>query len=254
VADKVSRLVEILDLLLQAPGHSATLSEIVSNTDAPLSSTHDLLRSMVASGLVDVDAAKRYRGGPVLLRLGLAAIDQVDVVATARPHLDQLVRSVSHDAYLAVRAGDSVSYVARRAGTYRAGLDIKLGEPVPLHASAVGKLFAALQPDLESWVLSRPLPQLTAHTITDHARLAEEFREIRERGTALSLEGTISGIIGFAAPVYDASGRLVAAVHVSAFKDNLADDDIPRIDLATRACADDVQHSLNAHYLAKALT
>jgi DNA-binding IclR family transcriptional regulator len=246
--------VDILEFLLQTPGHSATLSEIVSDTETPLSSTHDLLRSMVASGLVDVDAAKRYRCGPVLMRLAIAAVEHVDVVATARPHLDQLVRTVGHDAYLAIRAGDSVSYVARRAGTYRAGLDIKLGEPVPLHASAVGKLFAALHPDLERRVLSEPLPQLTAHTIVDHEQLAEEFRQIRERGTSLSVESTISGIVGFAAPVHDATGRLVAAVHVSAFKDNLADDDVPRIDLATRACADDIQQALHGHSLTKALT
>jgi len=209
---------------------------------------------MVASGLLEVDVAKRYRCGPVLMRLARAAIDQVDVVATARPHLDQLVKAVGHDAYLAIRVGDSVSYVARRAGTYRASLDIKLGEPVPLHASAVGKLFAALHPDLERQVLAQPLPPLTSHTIVDHEQLAVEFHEIRERGTALSLESTISGIVGFAAPVRDATGRLVAAVHVSAFKDNLADDDIPRIDLATRACADDVQRALDIHSLTKALT
>lgn len=254
MSDKVGRLVDVLDHLLQAPGHSATLSEIVTAVGQPLSSTHDLLRSMVASGLLDVDAAKRYRSGPVLMRLAVAAIDQVDVVGTARPHLDELVRTVGHDTYLAVRAGDSVSYVARCAGTYRAGLDIKLGEPVPLHSSAVGKLFAAFHPDLERLALSQPLRQLTPHTIVDHAELAEEFRAIRERGTALSLESTISGIIGFAAPVHDATGRLVAAVHVSAFKDNLLDNDIPRIDLASRACADDIQQALTAHTLTKALT
>lgn len=254
MSDKVKRLVEVLDFLLQAPSHSATLSEIVTAVGKPLSSTHDLLRSMVASGLLEVDATKRYQAGPVLMRLATGAIDLVDVVATSRNHLERLVKTIGHDAYLAMRAGDTVSYVSRCAGTYRAGLDIKLGEPVPLHSSAVGKLFAALRPDLEHRVMSRPLARLTPHTIVDPARLAEEYVTIRERGTALSMEETITGIIGFAAPVHDAAERLIAAVHISAFKDNLAVDDIPRIELATRGCASDIQQALSASTLRESLT
>ncbi len=253
MSDKVDRLVRVLDFLLQAPGQTATLSEVVSAVGKPLSSTHDLLRAMVASGLLAVDAGKRYRTGPVLMRLAIRAIDRVDIVAAARPHLDQLVRAVGHDTYLAIRAGDTVSYVSRRAGTYRAGLDIKLGEPVPLHASAVGKLFAALHPDLEERVLGGPLAPLTPRTIVDRARLTEEFSEIRQRDTSISIEETITGIVGFGAPVRDAAGRLIAAVHVSAFKDNLADDDIPRIEQATRACVADIEQSLTAATLAEAL-
>lgn len=254
LSDKVRRLVDILDFMLGSPGQSVTLSEIVGGVGRPLSSTHDLLRSMVASDLLEVDDAKRYSTGPVLMRLAISTIEQVDIVATSRTHLEKLVRLVGHDAYLAIRAGDTVSYVSRCASTYRAGLDIKLGEPVPLHSSAVGKLFAALHVDLERRTLDQPLPRLTERTIVDPQRLASELEEIRERGTAISAEETITGIVGFAAPVYDATERLVAAVHVSAFKDNLADGDLARIELAARVCATDIQQALSATTLTRVLT
>jgi DNA-binding IclR family transcriptional regulator len=252
MADKVRRLVDVLDFLLDAPNQAATLSEVVLAVDQPLSSTHDLLRAMVASELLAVDAGKRYHTGPALMRLAIRTIDQVDIIATSRPHLDKLVRAVGHDAYLAIRAGDTVSYAARCAGTYRAGLDIKLGEPVPLHASAVGKLFSALQPDLEARVLGGALPALTPRTIVDPDRLTLEFRDIRERGSSISFEETITGIVGFGAPVRDATARLVAAVHVSAFKDNLGEEDIPRIDVAARACALGIQQAMSAATLTEA--
>lgn len=253
MSDKVERLVKVLDFLLHTPGGTATLSEIAAAVEQPLSSTHDLLRAMVGSGLLEVDGSKRYRTGLALMRLAMAALDQTDIVPTARPHLDRLVREVGHDVYLAIRSGDMVSYVSRCVGTYRAGLDIKLGEAVPLHSSAVGKLFAAFHPDLEARVLARPLPRLTPHTVTDPELLAEEFRRIRERGTSLSTEETISGIVGFAAPVHDSTGQLVAAVHISAFRDNLAADDIPRIELASRNCAADIQQALGTTTLTKVL-
>lgn len=254
MSDKVERLVVILEYLLQTPDQAATLSEIVGAVDKPLSSTHDLLRAMVATGMLEVDANKRYHTGPVLIRLAIRAIDQVDIIATARPHLDRLVRDVKHDAYLAIRSGDVVSYVARSAGSHRAGLDIKLGEPVPLHSSAVGKLYSALQPDLEARVLASQLTPLTPQTMTDPVRLAAEFKEIRERDTSISIEETITGIVGFGAPVRDTAGRLIAAVHISAFKDNLADNDIARNEQAARACAAEIQLALAADTLKEVLT
>jgi IclR family acetate operon transcriptional repressor len=253
VPSKVDRLVEVLDYVLSQPGQSATLSEIAVAVGNPLSSSHDLLRAMVAAGLLEVDAAKRYRTGPVLLRLAVSAIDQVDLVSTSRTCLERLVEEISHDAYLAIRAGDTVSYVARVAGRHRAGLDIKLGEPVPLHSSAVGKLYAALHPDLERLVLRRKLRPLTPHTITDPERLAGEFALIRERDVALSLEETISGIVGFGAPVRDGDGRVVAAVHLSAFKDNLGEKDIPRIAHAAERCAAEISAALGAVILTRSL-
>jgi IclR family acetate operon transcriptional repressor len=253
VSSKVDRLVEVMDHVLQQPGQAATLSQIASAVGHPMSSTHDLLRAMVAAGLLEVDAAKQYRTGPVMLRLAVSAIDQVDIAATARRHLDHLVGEVSHDAYLAIRAGDTVSYVARVAGRHRAGLDIRLGEPVPLHCSAVGKLYAALHPDLERLVMRRKLRALTPLTITDPVALAEELERIRERDLALSMEETISGIVGFAAPVRDADRRVVAGVHVSAFKDNLAEGDIPRIARAAQQCAADIEEALRATSLTKVM-
>jgi DNA-binding IclR family transcriptional regulator len=253
VSTKVDRLVEVLDHVLRQSGQTATLSEIALSIGNPLSSTHDLLRAMVKAGLLEVDAAKRYRTGPVLLRLAVCAIDQVDLVSTARRHLERLVDDVSHDAYLAIRAGDTVSYVARVAGRHRAGLDIKLGEPVPLHSSAVGKLYAALYPDLERQVMRGTLRALTPQTITDPGQLAEEFARIRERDLSLSREETISGIIGVAAPVRDSERRVVAAVHISAFKDNLAQDALPRISRAAQQCAADIEGALGAAALTKVL-
>ncbi|MDX6326231.1 MAG: hypothetical protein QOK15_2585 [Nocardioidaceae bacterium] len=250
---KVDRLVHVLDHVVRRPGHAATLSEIAVAVGNPLSSTHDLLRDMVGAGLLEVDAAKRYRAGPVLLRLAVTALDQADIVSIARRRLDRLVEEVSHDAYLAIRAGDRVSYVARVAGRYRAGLDIRLGEPVPMHSSAVGKLYAALHPDLEQLVIRQKLRALTPHTITDPLRLAREFARIRERDLSVSLEETISGIIGFGAPVRNADHKVIAAVHISAFKDNLHEDDVPHIETAAQHCAADIQEALGAPSLTKVL-
>lgn len=235
--DKVARMIRVLDHVLAQNHTGAPLSQIADAVSGPLSSTHDLLRSMTASGLLAVDKRKHYRPGPELIRLAVSAVRQVDVVEAARPHLRRLVQSNGHDAYLALRVGHTVTYVERMPGLRRAGLDIRLGDPVPLHSSAVGKLFTAFDPELTETVLRSELPPLTAKTITSPSALRAELTEIRQRDFAMSMEETITGIVGFAAPVLNCYRTLVAAVHVSAFTDNLDDADIPEVVEQTKACA-----------------
>ncbi len=239
--DKIERTVRALDHVLRQNHAGAPLSQIAESVSGPLSSTHDLLRSMVRAGLLSVDERKIYRIGPTFVRLAVSAVEQVDVVNAAIPHLRRLVQEVQHDAYLAVRIGNTVTYVERIPGLQRAGLDIRLGDPVPLHSSAVGKLFAALAPALESAALDSELVRFTPQTITTRSALEAELQAIRERDFSMSMEETISGVVGFAAPVRDHGGNIVAAVHVSAFRDYLANVDIPAVTSHTKACAAAIQ-------------
>lgn len=242
--DKIERLVRVVTHVLDGDQVGATLSEIAETIAGPLSSTHDLLRSMVDTGLLQIDQRKIYRIGPTFVRLAVTAMKQVDILSTARPHLKRLAGSIEHDVYLAVRMGHVVTYVERFPASRRAGLDIRLGDPVPLHSSAVGKLFAAYFRDLEDFALTSDFELLTPRTISSRAGFTAELESVRERSYSMSMEESITGIVGFAAPVLDMTGKLVAAVHVSAFKDYLANADMPRITRESRECAQSIQDSL----------
>lgn len=249
--DKVGRTVRALDYVLRRRPDGVQLSELAQVLDVPLSSTHDLLRSMVAAGLFQFDRDKQYRVGPTFLRLALKAVDSVDVRTVARPHLQKLVRTVQHDAYLAVRVGDVVTYVERIPGLNRAGLDITLGDPIPLHSSAVGKLFAALSPDLREGVMSAERVRYTVHTITDAAHLGKALDDIRERTVSISHEETISGIIGLAVPVWGPGRKLAAAVHLSAFKDAVGEGEIPILVHHLQDTARDIQDAIGTQTVAE---
>jgi DNA-binding IclR family transcriptional regulator len=103
-------------------------------------------------------------------------------------------------------------------------VNIRLGDSLALHATAVGKLFAAYEPDLRITVLRRSRRALTSATITAADQLQAEFEWIRRSGMSLSREEAYEGIVGIAAPVRDLSGRLAAAVHLSALRAGLSDD------------------------------
>lgn len=241
---KVDRLVAVLEYLISSNGTGRQLSEIAARLSGPLSSTHDLLKSMVLAGLLQVDSRKAYRVGPTFTRLAMSTVNGIGIRTVADPYLHELARSVEYDTYLAVRSGPAVTYVERVATSRRAGLDIKLGEPVPLHSSAVGKLFTAFDPDLREAVLSGALERFTASTIISTTALERELHMIHERQFSISHEETISGVIGFAAPVWCRPGPMLAAVHVSAFKDSLMGSDYLRVEAEARRCGEAIGRAL----------
>jgi DNA-binding IclR family transcriptional regulator len=86
----------------------------------------------------------------------------------------------------------------------------QIGSTVPLHATAVGKLYLSHAP--ESVVLGEePLTAFTRSTTTSRATLAAELERVRQRGYAENREEWIPGLSAIAAPVLVAD-RLVAAL------------------------------------------
>ena len=129
-----------------------------------------------------------------------------------------MAKQLQNDVYLAVRVGTRVVYVDRYRGSQAVSLAIRLGDSLSLYATAVGKLFAAYEPELAERALRSGRRQLTSNTITAAADLEQEYEKVRQEGVSTSREESIEGVVGIAVPIRDTSGRLVAAVHVSAVR------------------------------------
>jgi DNA-binding IclR family transcriptional regulator len=216
-SDRFARTFDILELLASTE-QGMTVTDVSKRLDLPISSTHNLLRRMVASDVASVTDGAQYLLGARAVRLGLRVSNGLSVRALARRHLQELARLTGDDIYLAVRAGRRVVYVDRLTGTRPVTVEIRLGQRLYLHATAVGKLFAAHEPQLRRQLFREARPRLTDQTLTEHDDLEAEFERIRADGVSISREEGIEGIVGLAVPVYDASGNLAAAIHISALR------------------------------------
>ncbi|MGQ0631879.1 MAG: IclR family transcriptional regulator [Sporichthyaceae bacterium] len=218
--DRFSRIFDVLELLVGHP-QGMTLTEIVKRLGLPTSSAHNLLRRMVAADVVAMTDDLRYSVGARAVRFGIQVVDRLEVRAVARRPLQDLARETGEDVYLAVRLGNRISYVDRMPGTRAVSVNIRLGQSLYLHATSVGKLFAAHYPQLRRRLFAEDRPQLTQHTLTSVAELERELDAIVAAGVAMSREEAIPGIVGFAVPVRDVSGQVAAAIHISALSAQL---------------------------------
>jgi len=213
-ADRFSRVFDVLELLA---GHNGglTLTEIVGHISLPMSSAHNLLQRMVAAEVLTLNEDLRYRVGARAVRLGIRIVSGLDVKTAARRSLLELARKTGEDVYLAMRFGNTVSYVDRVEGSRMVSVDIRLGQRLFLHATSVGKLFVSHTPELQKVLFAADRPRLTPKTLVGEDELEREFDRVRKSGYAMSREEAIAGIVGIAVPVCDAEGVLVAALHVS---------------------------------------
>ena len=236
-ADRYSRTFDVLDLLVARPD-GMTVTEISKRLGLPGSSTYNLLQRMAGTEVVTVTGELRYTLGPRAVRLGIRIVDGLEVRGTARRHLLDLARSTGEDVYLAVPLGRRVAYVDRVAGSRPVTVDIRLGQSLFLHATSVGKLFAAFDETLRRRLFAEPRPTLTANTLTGPVELEAELARIRERDAAVSREEAIAGVVGLAVPVRDAYGHLVAAIHISALRAPMSAEVEQRLlDAAARSAA-----------------
>lgn len=240
---RFSRIFDVLDTLVGEP-EGLRLTEISQAVGAPVSSTHNLLQTMVAAQVLDVTGDLRYSVGPRATRLGVRIVDSLDARTAGRRHLEKLAKSLGNDVYLAVRVGHRVVYVDRFRVSELVSVNIRLGDSLALHATAVGKLFAAYERELRDIVMSRERLPLTAATIIAADELESEFERIRRSGVSLSREEAYEGIVGIAVPIRDASGALAAAVHVSALRAGLSDEREREFIERTRATAAAIESDL----------
>jgi IclR family pca regulon transcriptional regulator len=153
-----------------------------------------------------------------VLELGYAFLSSLSLPEVAEPHLERLVAQVHESSSVCVLDGDDVVYVARVPTSRIMTVAINVGTRFPAYATSMGRVLLAAQSDewIAGYLASARLKPLTPYTITDPGSLHDELMLVRKQGWALADQQLEEGLRSIAAPLRDATGRVVAAVNVSA--------------------------------------
>lgn len=215
-----STVEKAIDLLFHL--HSARgplgVTEIGRALGIPKSSAHRMLQALCSRKLVERNGRGRYQPGFGLLQLGLGVQDREPVVAAARPLLEAEAQRLGETLFLVAARGGELIVLDKAEGTSFLRAAPQVGSAVPVHATAVGKLYlafdAAAVTNGDSEAVDA-LPAFTPETLTDRTSLQSTVSEVRERGWASSRDEWIAGLSVIAAPVR-AGGRIHGAVALGA--------------------------------------
>jgi IclR family transcriptional regulator, pca regulon regulatory protein len=194
-----------------------TLSEAARLTGLTRAAARRFLLTLADLGYVRTDG-RLFALSPRVLELGYAYLSSLSLPEVAEPHLEQLVAEVHESSSVSVLDGADVVYVARVPTSRIMRVAISVGTRFPAYATSMGRVLLAGLDDetLEGFVASADLRRLTARTVTTADGLRRELRRVRAQGWALVDQELEEGLRSLAAPIRDRSGRVIAAVNVSA--------------------------------------
>lgn len=239
---------------LQTLSNAVTLLETLAAAEEPLGiselerklglsrpTTYRLLYTLKQRGLVQQDPeTSKYSLGLKLWELGWAAVERMGLRKAAHAWLERLKEEGQETALLAVLDESEVVYIDKVDSTQPVMTYSRVGGRAPAHCTATGRVLLAFgDPEVAERVIQRGLPPFTQNSITDPTELRAELARIRQRGWALNREAWRLGVSSVAVPLWDYTGRPIAAIGLAGPADRFDENNIQRlVALLQRASAD----------------
>jgi IclR family pca regulon transcriptional regulator len=194
-----------------------TLSEVAAATGVTRAAARRFLLTLAELGYVRTEG-RYFSLTARVLELGYAYLSSLSLPEVAEPHLEALVAEVNESSSVSVLDGHDVVYVARVPTSRIMTVVISVGTRFPAYATSMGRVLIAdlPEPQLESYLSSVQFAPLTARTVASVAALRGELARVRSQGFALVNQELEDGLRAIAAPIRDRTGRVIAALNISA--------------------------------------
>ncbi|WP_067816471.1 IclR family transcriptional regulator [Actinomadura kijaniata] len=206
-----------LGILAELGEGPRSLDELAAALGVHKTTVLRLLRTLESERFVRRDDAHRFHLGSRLFALSGAALDQHGIRGIAAPHLARLNETTGQTVHLGVLDGGDVVYLDKYDSRHSIRMYSRIGLAMPLHATAIAKvLLADLPPERRRAVAAGiDYVRFTEHTLATPQALLAELDRVAEQGYAMDDAEHETFIRCVAAPVRDASGRVVAAASIS---------------------------------------
>ena len=190
-----------------------SLGTMVEDTQLSKTTTARVLRALERNGLAHRGTAGGYRPGPALINYAQRGTSTGDLAAIAWPYLERLGATTGETTNIGIPTPAGIARIAQLDSQHPLGAGNWLGERIPIHASAMGKIFMAFG-------ASQPpygrLERMGPNTIVTMPELLESLERVRRTGYATTWEELDDGLCSVAAPVRISHDRVIAAISVSA--------------------------------------
>jgi IclR family acetate operon transcriptional repressor len=199
-------------------GGRLTLTDIARRLKLHSSTTHHLLKTLQNEGyVVQGDDSREYHIGTRIFEVAAVAWSENEIAKRGEPVVTGLMLKTGFPAHLAVLDMRNVVVIRKvdAEGPWR--LSERAGTARPAASTALGKAMVAFKgPELAKKYIARmPFKALTPNTITNPRDFEAELDQIRAQGYAVDNEEYALGMRCVAVPVFNFSGKAVAAMSIS---------------------------------------
>ena len=134
-----------------------------------------------------------------------------------RPIVEYVASRAEEHASVGVIDDNELVYIARSKHTPFNSTSVRLGERVPIHCTAGGRLWLASLPESECEAVLQQVTreQRTPYTVTDIATLMERIAQVRRQGYATIEQEFEIGMLVVAVPLADREGLYWGALSLT---------------------------------------
>lgn len=215
----LGKAMRIIEVMADLPS-PARLQDIARSTNIPSSTVVRFLNALVESGYVrKIESNQGYELTLKITAIGNKVYHRYSYRDIIHPYLVALSERFEESVSLCVEQADQVVYIDAVDGPGHTLQTLqRIGRIAPMYCTGTGKILLL---NYEDEVIAKKVSEhgfkvFTEHTITTVERLFEELKEVRRTGVAYDNEECELGVRCIAVPIHDLTGRIIAAMSVSA--------------------------------------
>jgi IclR family KDG regulon transcriptional repressor len=190
------------------------LKDISAMTGINQPTAYRLLNTLKEFSLIEQHEVN-YSLGRGFLKYEGIVLNSMEIRRICLPYLEELSNNLKLNVNLAVLDNNEVIYVARAETPYCAYGYFHIGMRRPIYCTALGKVLVCRTPEVVSEVFKHEVNRYTLNTIIDEETFLKEIERVSLQGYAVDLEEWNNGINCIAAPLYDATGKIIAGISIS---------------------------------------
>jgi DNA-binding IclR family transcriptional regulator len=225
----IRRAMEILREFATADARGLRVVDLCERLQLGWPTVHRILLCLVQERmLMQATDAKRYRLGPAVFQLGLAATPHFSLRELCAEALERLAHKAGDTVFLTTRSAcDSVVIDRKEGGFEIKALPLEVGARRPRGVGAGGlAILAALQDGEVRRIMKVNAGRLASHSDLDAASLMAMVLDSRARGFALNRGHAFPDVTGIGLPIMTRSGVPIAAISIVAIGARMTDERI----------------------------
>jgi IclR family transcriptional regulator, acetate operon repressor len=195
-------------------GRPLRLTEVASLMNAPVSSCHQLLKTLENRGYVYGLLSKSWYPTRQMLRNSEAIAVRDPLLKVLAPVMEELRDSTGESVLVAQQSGPHALLLEVVESNNAIRYATRPGSLRPLHCSGVGKALVGALPaqERDRWLPPEPYPRQTDSTLVTRAELDANLAMSARRGWYASLGESVPELCAVAVPLQVASGVFALSV------------------------------------------